>query len=166
MEEVGIALGSNMGDRYRHLNSAVNFLKTISTDPLIEVSSFYETSPVNCSKDSEDFLNATVILKSDEVPEIFLQKLRAFEKTQGRSEIYEKNSPRPLDLDILFWGDKILKSEILTLPHPRMLQRRFVLQPLCDLRPNLILPGETKSLHYFLSNLKTEEKVARVENNY
>lgn len=165
MEEAGIALGSNMGDRYLNLISAINFLKEKSINHFIEISSFYETSPVNCPKGTENFLNAVAIIKSHVMPEMFLKELRAFERTLGRPEFREKNSPRLLDLDILFWGDNILKTETLTIPHPRMLQRRFVLQPLCDLRPNLILPGEIKSLHYFLSNLKTEEKVTRVKNN-
>ena len=164
MEEIGIAIGSNIGDRWEHLMEAISFLKKLSRNDWIEVSPFYETSPVDCPEGSSSFLNAVVIIKSDEVPKNLLKKLKQFEREQGRDEIYEKNSPRPLDLDILFLGNQLIKDEVLTVPHPRLLERRFVLQPLCDIRPNLILPGETKPLHYFLSNLITDEEVIRVEN--
>ena len=164
MEEIGIALGSNVGDRWEHIRAAIRFLKNLSPNHFIEVSSFYETSPVGCPEGSSPFLNAVAIIKVSETPERFLAKLRTFEKERGRTEVYKKNSPRPLDLDILFWGDQIIKNEVLIVPHPRLLERRFVLQPLCELRPDLVLPGETKSLHYFLSNLTTDEKVTRVEN--
>ncbi|MEZ5405303.1 MAG: 2-amino-4-hydroxy-6-hydroxymethyldihydropteridine diphosphokinase [Verrucomicrobiia bacterium] len=165
MVEVGIGLGSNLGDRWEHLTEALHFFKNLSVNHSLEVSPFYETSPVGCPEGSPAFLNAVAIIQSKELPEIFLKNLRAFEKERGRAEVYEKNSSRPLDLDILFWGDRMVKSEKLIIPHPRLLQRRFVLQPLCDLRPNLILPGETQPLHYFLSHLTSQEEVTRVKNN-
>lgn len=163
--EVGIGLGSNQGNREAHLGAALDFLKNLSRDHYLEVSPFYETSPLNCPEGSSFFLNAVAIIQSKESPEVLLKRLRAFEKERGRAEIYEKNSPRPLDLDILFFGDQIIKNENLIIPHPRLLQRRFVLQPLCDLRPDLILPGESQPLHYFLSHLTSHEEVTRVENN-
>lgn len=163
--EVGIGLGSNMGNRSQHLKEALLFLEHLSFESYLEVSSFYETSPVDCLQGTGSFLNAVAIIKSDQKPEFFLEKLREFERKQGRAKIYKKNSSRPLDLDILFWGGQTIKSETLIVPHPYLLQRRFVLQPLCDLRPNLILPGETKPLHYFLTHLTNKEEVIRVENN-
>ncbi|MBX7158128.1 MAG: 2-amino-4-hydroxy-6-hydroxymethyldihydropteridine diphosphokinase [Verrucomicrobiae bacterium] len=165
MVEVGIGLGSNLGDRWEHLTEALHFLKNLSVNHFLEVSPFYETSPVHCTTGAPLFLNAVAIIQSREAPEELLEKLRGFERARGRAEVYEKNSSRPLDLDILFWGDRMVKSEKLMIPHPRLLQRRFVLQPLCDLRPNLILPGETQPLHYFLSHLTSQEEVTRVKNN-
>ena len=165
MEEVGIGLGSNVGDRWENLIKALDCLRSLSIDHHLEVSPFYETSPVDCPEGSKRFLNAVAIVKSNEEPKSLLKKLREFERDRGRSEVYEKNSPRPLDLDILFFGGQIIKSETLIVPHPRLLQRRFVLQPLCDLRPNLILPGETQPLHYFLIHLTNNEEVIRAENN-
>jgi 2-amino-4-hydroxy-6-hydroxymethyldihydropteridine diphosphokinase len=149
--ECGIALGSNTGDRHAHLQAAVESLRTI--DPALELSPIYETAPVDCPPGSSAFLNAVAILHWSGTPEDLLHTLRRIESTLGRPLDRARNAPRTIDLDILFAGDAIRDTAELTLPHPRLHQRRFVLQPLSDLRPALILPGFTRSIAALLAAL-------------
>jgi len=156
---VGIALGSNQGDRLRHLQAALDWLKTISLTP-IRYSRVYETAPVECPEGSLPFLNAVCEITFEGDLLKLLSQMRAFEQQEGRPLHYPKNAPRPLDLDLLYAGDLVLESDVLTLPHPRMLQRRFVLQPLSDIRPDLVLPQQTKNVQQHLTELKDPSQVA------
>lgn len=149
--ECAIALGSNTGDRPAHLRAAVAALREI--DPRLEVSPVYETAPVDCPDGSGAFLNAAVILTWADTPEALLHFLRSIECRLGRPAARARNAPRTVDLDILYAGDTILNGDELTLPHPRLHERRFVLQPLCDLRPDLVLPGFEKTVRQMLAVL-------------
>ena len=149
--ECGIALGSNSGDRSVNLRAAVEELR--KADPHLEVSPVYETAPVDCPDGSGAFLNAVAILTWTDLPESLLHCLRDIEGRLGRPAVRDRNAPRTIDLDILYAGDAVLTCEELTLPHPRLHERRFVLQPLCDLRPDLILPGFTRSVRQLLKEL-------------
>ncbi len=152
---VGVALGSNQGDRLGHLRAALSYLETISKDP-VRYSCVYETKPIGCPKGSPSFFNAVCEITYQKDPSALLRllrEMREFEKQQGRPETYQKNTPRPLDMDLLYAGDLILQTEELTLPHPRMLERRFVLQPLCEIRPDLILPGSRQTVKTLLALL-------------
>jgi 2-amino-4-hydroxy-6-hydroxymethyldihydropteridine diphosphokinase len=156
----GIALGSNLGDRHGELNAGVAFLRGLAADGTVRESARLETAPVDCPPGSEKFLNAMVelVIDSDALPpEALLGKLQEFEQVRGRAREHERNSPRPLDLDIIYYGDEVIRTADLTVPHPRAAQRLFVLRPLAYLRPDLVLPGKRQTVSELLARLKEEE---------
>jgi 2-amino-4-hydroxy-6-hydroxymethyldihydropteridine diphosphokinase len=157
--ECGIALGSNAGDRAASLAAAVTALQQL--DPALEISPVYETAPVDCPAGSGTFLNAAAILHWHGSPEALLEELRGIESRLGRPPVRSRNAPRTIDLDILFAGNMIRSGEELILPHPRLHQRRFVLLPLSDLRPLLILPGFSRTVRQLLDELPEEDKPPR-----
>ena len=152
----GIALGSNLGDRLAHLRqacSAVAGMHCAPQPPL--VSPVYETEPVDCEPGDASYLNAVMEIEVTEPPLALLDALRQIEGTLGRPgpDRRLRNAPRTIDLDLLYAGDLTLATAELTLPHPRLFSRRFVLQPLADLRPGLILPGRCETIAHSLSRL-------------
>jgi 2-amino-4-hydroxy-6-hydroxymethyldihydropteridine diphosphokinase len=150
-----IALGSNLGNSREILNTAIIRLQEFSTTPLLK-SSLLETAPVDCPPGSPMFLNAAVGLtpRTGETPESLLTKLQALEKELGRQPKKVLNEPRPLDLDLIVFGNETRATAGLTLPHPRAHLRKFVLQPLAEIAPDLILPGQTKTAKQLLAALK------------
>jgi 2-amino-4-hydroxy-6-hydroxymethyldihydropteridine diphosphokinase len=159
-----IALGSNLGDSRKILLDALAELQNFSAEPVLK-SSLWQTSPVACPPASPKFLNAVVALVplTGETPELLLEKLQALEKKFGRPMKKVLNEPRPLDLDLITFGSEVRASASLALPHPRAHERRFVLQPLNEIAPSLILPGQTQSVAQLLASLndgETCEKVA------
>ena len=162
--KAGIALGSNVGDRAAHLAAAKRFLFSLHAGPGAPLSSaLYETEPVDCAPGTGAFVNAVVEIESDLDPSALLARLSAYEQQQGRAANRAKNSPRVIDLDLLYFGDTRLDGPALTLPHPRMTARRFVLQPLCDIRPDLVLPGESLTVAQLLAALLASPAVRRVD---
>jgi len=158
--KIGIALGSNLGDRRSQIAAGRDFalrLHECAEAPLC--SGLYETEPVECAPGTASFLNAVMEIETFLEPLELLQKLRAYEQTAGRAADRAKNSPRGLDLDLLYMGDVRLDSSALVLPHPRMTSRRFVLQPLADIRADLILPGQTATVAQLLSAMPPEPAV-------
>lgn len=155
---IGIGLGSNEGDRLEHLRAALRWLEKVSI-ATVKWSCIYETAPFECEEETPFFLNAVCEIVSSENPIPLLRQMRVFERDRGRPESYPKNAPRTLDLDLLYAGDMKMDTEELKLPHPRILERRFVLQPLCDIRPNLILPGTTQPINAFLASLPNKGDV-------
>ena len=137
-----VALGSNLGDSRKIVLDAMARLREFSDAPILK-SSLWQTSPVNCPPDSPKFVNAAVglIPKENETPESLLKKLRGLEKEFGRAPKTVLNEPRPLDLDLIAFGNEIRNSPELILPHPRAHLRKFVLQPLNEIAPDLVLPG-------------------------
>jgi len=161
--KAGIALGSNLGDRAGHLTAARLFLFSLheSSEPPL-CSALYETEPVDCAPGTDAFLNAVVEIETALEPAALLARLRAFEEQHGRAADRAKNSPRVIDLDLLYCGESKSESFELTLPHPRMTTRRFVLQPLADIRPDLVLPGEARTVAELLADLPASPAVRRV----
>jgi 2-amino-4-hydroxy-6-hydroxymethyldihydropteridine diphosphokinase len=159
-----VALGSNLGDSTGLIRRAMERLQSFSDRPLRE-SSLWLTSPVDCPPDSPPFVNAVVGLtpRSGETPESLLAKLQALEKEFGRSPKQVHNEPRPLDLDLIAFGAERRATTHLVLPHPRAHQRRFVLQPLAEIAPDLVLPGETRTVSVLLRELSPEELLRRLE---
>ncbi len=136
----GISLGSNLGDRVAHLDTAVREVTALSDPPsATKVSNYHETAPVNCPPGSADFLNAAMEIDWPGSPLDLLHQLQGIEATHGRPKIRAVNSPRPLDLDLLYLGDLHQEELELTLPHPRLAQREFVLKPLAEICPDLFL---------------------------
>ena len=125
------------------------------------VSSLYETEPVGEILDQPDFLNAAVRIATDLEPIALLDLCKAVEVEQGRMFAGPRHGPRPLDVDLLLLGDLELESERLTLPHPEVTRRRFVLVPLLELDPSLALPDGTR-LSVALAGLGEGERVGRV----
>jgi len=160
---VFVALGSNLGDSRRIILDAMARLQELSPSSLLK-SSLWQTSPVNCPPNSPPFVNAVAALVpfADETPESLLQKLRALEKEFGRPPKKVLNEPRSLDLDLIAFGTETRNSPELILPHPRAHLRRFVLQPLNEIAPDLILPGQSHTVSRLLAGLPETETVTRL----
>lgn len=138
----GVALGSNLGDRLANLRAARDFLLSMHEGGgAAAVSPVYETDPVDCPPEAPPFLNAVVEIETSLQPARLLELLAVMEQRLGRPEIHGSNWPRTVDADILYADDLILDSGPVILPHPRMTSRRFVMQPLADIRPGLKLTG-------------------------
>lgn len=158
-----IALGSNVGDSPTILRRAMDQLETHSRKPLVR-SSLWQTTPVNCPPGSPTFVNAVVALYplAEENSWSLLTKMLAMEKDFGRRPKQVLNEPRRLDLDLIAYGDEISARPELVLPHPRAHERRFVLQPLNEIAPNLILPGQRRTITQLLAALVSKEITVRL----
>ena len=132
----------------------------LSEQPLLR-SSLWETSPVDCPPGSPVFLNAVagLVARANETPESLLAKLQALEREFGRQPKTLLNEARPLDLDLIAFGQQTRATPTLTLPHPRAHQRRFVLEPLDELAPVLVLPRQSRTVHELLGALGQNEVV-------
>ena len=138
-------------------------LQNFSDQPILK-SSLWQTSPVNCPPGSPMFVNAVVgvVPRKDEKPESLLDKLQSLQKEFGRQPKKVLNEPRPLDLDLIAFGDKVRNTPDLILPHPRAHFRRFVLQPLSEIAPDFILPGQCKTVVQLLAELSADEVLKRI----
>ena len=146
-----IGLGSNLGDRRAHLDAAFRGLKNLGT--LISRSSFYETAPIG-NVDQDWYLNSAVLLDTDLGPRSLLDEMLAIELARDRMRS-ERWGPRTLDLDILLYGLDVIDEPRLTIPHPEMLNRRFVLEPLLEIWPEATLPDGTP-IEGFLGDVKDQ----------
>ena len=143
-EQVYVAMGSNLGDRDAHLAAALAALRATQGIEVVAGSPLYETDPVGPPPQGA-YLNAAIELATTLIPGDLLERLLEIEVSQGRTRGPDRNAPRTLDLDLLLYGDRKLAGPDLEVPHPRLAERSFVLEPLCDLAPALIHPtlGET-----------------------
>jgi 2-amino-4-hydroxy-6-hydroxymethyldihydropteridine diphosphokinase len=155
-----LGLGSNVGDRAAHLRAAIELLGEQAVE-VEAVSSAYETEPVGEVLDQPDFLNAAIRIRTGLEPEPLLEVCKAIEIEQGRMLAASRHSPRPLDIDLLLLGDLELSTERLTLPHPEVTSRRFVLIPLLELDPELKLP-DGRRLADALAALGPGQRVERM----
>jgi 2-amino-4-hydroxy-6-hydroxymethyldihydropteridine diphosphokinase len=144
----GIALGSNLGEREARMEEAFSFLRKLSKSDRFLRSSLWKSEPVDCPPDSGEFLNAVAEIDWDGSPEDLLASLLAFERRAGRlpPEKRQRNSPRPIDLDLLYCGDLVRNAPELILPHPRLVSRVFVLGPLAEINPHLRLSGFSRTV--------------------
>jgi 2-amino-4-hydroxy-6-hydroxymethyldihydropteridine diphosphokinase len=158
-----IALGSNLSNSQKIILDAMAWLQKFSDEPILK-SSLWETSPVDCPPDSPKFVNAVVGLvpQKNETPESLLAKLQSLEKEFGRTPKIVLNEARPLDLDLIAFGNETHNLPNLILPHPRALERRFVLQPLSEIAPSLVLPAQGKTVLQLLAGLPAGETVRRL----
>lgn len=136
---VGFGLGSNLGDRGRAIREAFSFLEKCGSG--LVRSSLYESDPVDCPPGSPMFLNAAAELSYRGDLLDLLEACQGFERDQGRPELRASNAPRPVDVDLLYADDRVLNGPRLTLPHPRLQMRAFVLQPLMEICPDRVIPG-------------------------
>ena len=155
---VHIATGSNLGDRIDHLDDADAALNALGR--VLRVSPTYETAAVGMAPGTPDFLNRVVELALEspwkDDPEGTMQALLRIEQDMGRTRTGGAVTSRPIDLDIVLWGDRNLDLPDLTVPHARMLQRRFVLQPLADLVPKHLIPGTQRTVAEHLQALPAD----------
>jgi len=138
-----LGLGSNVGERESHLRAAIDLLERHGVE-VEAVSSTYETEPVGEVLDQPDFLNAAIRIRTELEPEALLGLCKGIEQERGRALDAPRHSPRPLDVDLLLLGDLEVSSDRLTLPHSEVTSRRFVLAPLLELDPKLVLPDGTR----------------------
>ena len=145
------SLGSNLGDRLAVLESACDYLADVFGG--LRLSQVYETEPVGCPPGSPSYLNACVAVESDMPAEEILQLCLRIETELGRTRSGEYGEARTCDIDLICCGSETSQTSTLTLPHPRAHQREFVLRPLCDIDPQLILPGQTQTVEQLLAAL-------------
>ncbi len=147
MNTVVLGLGSNLGDKRKNLNTAVHALSLLPTTQIKSVSSIYKTKPVGFD-DQDDFLNAAICIETELSPHAILGACLGIEASMGRVRL-RKNGPRTIDIDVLIYESYHSDNFELTLPHPRIKERAFVMMPLLDLFPSGRAPGL-----YFLPNLR------------
>ena len=160
---VYIALGSNLGDSRQNIERAFDQLAELSSEQ-ISRSSLWKSTPVDCPPGSPEFINAAAALTpvEDATPESILKQLQNLEMEFGRIPKKVLNEARPLDLDLIAFGDEVRHSPELVIPHPRAHLRKFVLAPLAEIAPDLILPGQKKSVRELCDALRTDEVVEKL----
>ena len=137
-----VGMGSNLAHPRRQIARAVAALARVPATRVVALSPNYATAPLACAVDQPDYVNAVVALRTSLAPRSLLRHLQAIERAQGRERGSKvpRNSPRTLDLDLLLYGRRIVRLRQLTVPHPRMHERAFVLTPLLDIAPAVSVP--------------------------
>ncbi len=159
--EAYIALGSNIGDRELNLLRAVAEIGRLPGSRVTALSAFYETSPVGSVK-QDSFYNAVLRLSTRlDASSLLAHMLRIEDETFKRVRTVHQG-PRKIDLDLLLFGASVINEEKLVVPHPRLAERRFVLQPLCDIAPDLVHPVIGKAMHELLASLMSDETVVKL----
>lgn len=159
--EAYIALGSNLGDRELNLLRAVAEIGRLPDSRVTALSSFYETSPVGAVM-QDAFYNAVLRLSTGLAPHPLLDHLLRIEDETFKRVRTIHQGPRRMDLDLLLYGDQAINEENLVVPHPRLAERRFVLQPLCEIAPDLLHPLTGKSIRELLASLESDETVVKL----
>ena len=160
----GVALGSNLGERLANLRNARKDIATLGgVLPPLRSSAVYETDPVGCEKGAAKFLNAVIEFEYSGEPEELLRALATIEKMLGRPAAHPRNVSRTIDLDLLYFGELVIETGELQLPHPRIVEREFVLRPLADIRPDLVLPERDEPISALLLRLSPTAGVVRLD---
>ena len=163
MKRAAIALGSNLGDRLTNLRDSRDRIRALDGVTLpIAQSAVYETSPVDCEAGAQKFYNAVIEIGFESSADELFEALQEIERALGREANHKRNVSRTIDLDLLYFGSEERAKPPLQLPHPRMTGRKFVLQPLCDIAPDLRLPGQTKNVGELLAELPEQGRITRL----
>ena len=157
-EFVYLSLGSNLGDREKYLRQAISRLGDLGA--VRQVSAYYETQPVEVRGDQPWFLNCALAIETELEPAAFLRRMLAVEQSMGRVRT-EPKGPRTIDIDILFFGNEVLDTPELTVPHPTMHQRRFVLQPLAEIAPAFMHPVLKRTVQELLNSLPADSGLVK-----
>jgi len=159
--EIGLSLGSNLGDRLLNLKEAKARILATKGISLAGQSQIYETEPVGVAPYNREwyFLNAVLIVESALPAPALAKRFKSIEREIGRDPIHQLNAPRLIDIDIIYAGDACFRDEALVVPHPRWAQRRFVVQPLNDVRPDLVVPGQSAPVREVLKDLSDKHKI-------
>ena len=167
MNDVFLSLGSNVGNKKDNLSYALKKLNDLEVVVVEKCSSVYKTAPLY-NLEQDFFLNQVVKIKTDFNPYGLLEKIKLIELSMGRDLTVERNMPRIIDLDILAFGDKNIQSNDLTIPHPKILERLFVLEPFKEIAPDYILYGQNLSIkelyNKYLRNRFKNQKVDVINN--
>jgi 2-amino-4-hydroxy-6-hydroxymethyldihydropteridine diphosphokinase len=140
-----VGIGANLGDARGNVVDALARLGRQSGCRLVAASSLWRTAPIDSSGD--DYINAVAVIDTDLDTHVLLATLHAIETAHGRERPY-RNAPRTLDLDLLLYGDQVIATPALTVPHPRLHERAFVLAPLLEIAPDTIIPGRGRAADY------------------
>jgi 2-amino-4-hydroxy-6-hydroxymethyldihydropteridine diphosphokinase len=164
---IGIAFGSNLGERLGNFHAARKAIVDLAgvSSPIL-ASSIYETEPVDCEPGANSFFNAVLEFDYEGDPGKLLKDLKAIENSLGRPPTHAQNVSRKIDIDLLYAGDMEIDNEQLHVPHPRMHLRRFVLEPLAEIRPDLVLPNQTQSVSKMLAVLDDPAAVVRLNEQW
>ena len=158
MEQIAyLSLGSNLGSREQNLRGAIRRISALGR--VDAVSSFYETEPVEFT-DQPWFLNCVMALETTAEPVQLIHELLRIEQEMGRQRVLKKG-PRSIDIDILLFGDAVVNTPELTIPHPEMARRRFVLEPLAEIAPELLHPISQKTVARLLAELSAGQRVQK-----
>ena len=152
MDRVAISLGSNLGDRRAHLDFAVSRLRESFAH--LNVSTYYETEPVGAPGPQPAYLNAAAVGETSVSAREILATLMGIERERGRERPFQ-NAARTLDLDLILFGNLVMNDEALTVPHPRFRERRFVLEPLAEIAPEMVDPVTGSTVAQLLANART-----------
>jgi len=159
-EMIYLSLGSNIGDREANLAGAITILEEYHENSNLKSASFYISEPL-FNTDQPEFINTVVEINTTFTAFEFLDEIKNIERLLGRSSKHEKNAPRTIDIDILTFGDSFLETEELTIPHPGIPYRRFVLVPFNELAPNFIVPGWKITVTELLNRCIDKSKVLK-----
>lgn len=152
-----ISVGSNIGDKLLNCQKGISALTRSGRSVITGQSNFYKTEPVDYT-DQDWFFNSVVKIETTLDPFQLLYELKIIEKDAGRTEDQIRYGPRILDLDIIFYDNIVIKSSELIIPHPKMHKRRFILKPICDIKPKFIHPVLKMDMQYLLNNLDDKEQ--------
>jgi 2-amino-4-hydroxy-6-hydroxymethyldihydropteridine diphosphokinase len=158
-ETVFLSLGSNTGDRKANIEKALESLERDPRIQVVKISSYYETAPMYVEEQS-DFYNISAMLKVGLDPFSLLGLIKGIEHDMGRKAGQKRYGPRPIDIDILYYGDRTIKSDILELPHPLIKERKFVLLPLSEIAPDIKIEG--MDIKSYLGEKNLTEKVEKI----
>jgi 2-amino-4-hydroxy-6-hydroxymethyldihydropteridine diphosphokinase len=162
----GIAVGSNLGDRLSNLKSARDAIARLADGANVIASCVYETDAVACEPGASRFYNAVLEIEYAGSARDLLGQLRTIEAQLGRPTKHVRNTSRTIDLDLLYFDDEQLDTSDLELPHPRLHERHFVLAPLADIRPGLVLPNQSCSVGDLLANVRDSARVERAREQW
>lgn len=155
-----VALGANLGDTRQALQEVISRIGKEDGVKVVKSSSFYRTAPIDSS--GPDYVNAVIEVQTSLTASALLEALLKIEKEFGRVRpVGIHNAPRTMDLDLLLYSDEVIQSEFLTLPHPRMHERAFVLVPLCEISPSVNIPGKGRA-EDFLAKVK-DQKIQKIK---
>ena len=158
------SLGSNLGDRLANLRTARDAIAAIPGVTLRASAPVYETEPVGCPDEFRDlpYLNTVLLVGTELSVHRLFEAVSALETALGRRRTARRNTPRTIDIDLVFYASQTVRSSGLVVPHPRFAERRFVLQPLSDLLPAAVLPGQTRSVRELLDALPAASQPVRL----